>query len=70
MPTPAALHRHQETPLDRKPVWSLDDAASATTLSKRKLQELIALGQIPAAKIGRRVLLNPDAVRAALFGPR
>lgn len=64
---PPALRRAPETPLSEKAVWSLHDAARATTLSVRTLQKLIAAGRLPATKIGRRVLLDPSAVRAALL---
>ncbi len=64
--TPAALIPLREQPLSEKPIWSLRDAARATTLSIRTLQKLIAAGRVPANKIGRRVLLDPAAVRQAL----
>lgn len=66
---PSALRRVEPIPLSDRPVWSLADASAATTLSVRKLQQLIAAGELPARKIGRRVLLDPAAVRAAIFGP-
>lgn len=71
MPTPAAapaaLRRPDPMPLDQRAAWSLTDASRATTLSVRTLQNLIADGRIPATKVGRRVLLDPQAVRSALF---
>lgn len=68
MPTPPpALRRPVETPLADKLLWSLADAEQATTLSKRTLQKLIAAGRLPAVKIGRRVLLDPNAVKVALM---
>ncbi len=66
--TPPALRRAPEIALDQKIVWSLADASRATTLSVRKLQSLIADGKLPATKCGRRVLLDPAAVRSALLG--
>lgn len=65
---PPALRRPEPINLAEKPVWSLADASKATTLSTRTLQKMIANGAIPARKVGRRVLLNPAAVQAALFG--
>lgn len=69
MPThPTALRSLPETPLSEKLLWSLADAERATSLSKRTLQKLIAEGRLPAAKVGRRVLLDPAAVKAAVLG--
>ncbi len=65
---PPALRRPEPVTLTEKPIWSLTDASEATTLSIRTLQKLIREGTLPARKIGRRVLLDPIAVRAALFG--
>lgn len=64
--TPSALRRPVETPLVDKRFWSLADAERATTLSKRTLQNLIRAGKLPAVKIGRRVLLDPNEVMTAL----
>ena len=44
------------------------DASRATSLSVRLIQRLIAEGRIPATKVGRRVLLDPVAVKSALIG--
>ncbi len=65
---PPALRRPEPVALTDKPVWSLADASKATTLSVRTLQKMIAAKTLPARKIGRRVLLDPQAVRAAIFG--
>lgn len=65
---PAALRREEPTPLDQLICWSLADASRATTLSVRKLQQLISSGELPARRVGRRVILCPQAVRDALFG--
>lgn len=65
---PPALRRAPEIALDQKIVWSLADASRATSLSVRMLQKMIADGRLPASKVGRRVLLNPDAVKSALLG--
>ncbi|MDX1965778.1 MAG: helix-turn-helix domain-containing protein [Planctomycetaceae bacterium] len=65
---PQALRRPESIPLADKPVWSLADASKATTLSTRTLQKLIASGKLPARKVGRRVLLDPAAVKSALLG--
>jgi excisionase family DNA binding protein len=66
-PVPAALRRPDPVPLADRALWSLQDASRATSLSVRTLQKLIADGRLPAAKVGRRVLLDPAAVRAALL---
>ncbi len=67
-PVPPALRRPDPVALSDKPVWSLSDASKATTLSIRTIQKMIDNGAIPARKVGRRVLLDPRAVHAALFG--
>lgn len=64
---PIALRRPDPVPLSERAVWSLADASRATSLSVRTLQKLITAGTIPASKIGRRVLLDPAAVKAALL---
>ena len=64
---PPALRKSDPLPLSEKSVWSLRDAAQATTLSIRTLRKLIADGTIPARRIGRRVLLDPNAVKAAVL---
>lgn len=69
MQSPAALSRRNSIPLAQKPYWSLDDAAEATTLSKRKLQQMIASGALRVARgVGTRIILDPADVKAALFG--
>jgi excisionase family DNA binding protein len=67
MPIPSALRRPDPIPLSERPVWSLSDGSKATSLSVRTLQKLIKAGKLPASKIGRRVLLDPAAVKAALL---
>lgn len=64
---PAALRRPDPVPLSERACWSLQDASRATSLSVRTLQKLIAVGKLPARKIGRRVLLDPAAVKSALL---
>lgn len=68
-PIPAALQRQQPTPKVDRVAWSISDAAKALGVSPRLITRLIAVGKIPAAKLGRRTLLDPNAVRAAVFGP-
>ncbi len=65
---PVALHRPDPVPLTDRALWSLADASRATSLSVRLIQRLIAEGRIPATKVGRRVLLDPVAVKSALIG--
>ena len=66
-PVPAALRRLDPVPLADRALWSLSDAARATSLSVRLIQRLIAEGRLPCVRIGRRVLLDPAATRAALL---
>ena len=66
--SPSSLRRPEPVPLNEKTVWSLSDASRATSLSVRTLQKLIASGKLPAKKVGRRVLLCPQAVKKALLG--
>jgi excisionase family DNA binding protein len=66
MPLPA-LHR-SEIPLNEKLAWSVRDTALATGLSQRTIQGLIKTGKLPASRVGRRVLLDPAVVKAALLG--
>lgn len=63
---PLALMPHDQIPIDQKSVWSLEDAALATTLSKRTIQKAIRSGDLTCIRVGRRVLLFPDAIRAWL----
>lgn len=67
--TPPTSQPSGPNPLGDKLVWSLDDAARATGLSRRKLSALIARGELPARRLGRRILLDPLVVKAALLGP-
>ncbi|MDX1969767.1 MAG: helix-turn-helix domain-containing protein [Planctomycetaceae bacterium] len=62
----SALQRPVETPLADRLTWSLKDAARSTGLSIRTLQSAISRGDLAAIRVGRRVLLSPDAVRAWL----
>ncbi len=66
-PIPLALRRTEPVPLIDRALWSLADASRATSLSVRLIQRLIAGGRIPCIRIGRRVLLDPEATRAALL---
>jgi excisionase family DNA binding protein len=66
--TPAALQRPAPTPLSDRVAWSIADSAKALGVSTRLVTRLIAEKKIPAAKLGRRTLLDPAAVRAAVFG--
>lgn len=65
---PPALTQPAPVPLADKLAWSVDETARATGLSRRKIAELIATGKLPAHRIGRRILLDPAEVKAALFG--
>lgn len=64
---PSALRRPDPVPLADRALWSLADASRATSLSVRLIQRLIADGRLPCVRIGRRVLLDPSATRAALL---
>lgn len=67
---PPALLRNDPVPLDEKMVWDVRDAARATGLSARTLQQAIAAGALPSIKVGRRRLLDPSDVRAWLNSQR
>lgn len=64
---PSALRKSNPVPLSDRALWSLADASRATSLSVRLIQRLIAEGRLPCVRIGRRVLLDPVATRAALL---
>jgi excisionase family DNA binding protein len=63
---PSALRRAEPTPLSEKLVWSLADTSNAVGVSVRTVQTAISSGQLVPIRVGRRVLLSPDAVRAWL----
>lgn len=65
---PQALMPQPPVPLNEKLALSIDDVVRATGLSRRKVSELIYTGELPARRVGRRILLSPDAVKQALFG--
>jgi excisionase family DNA binding protein len=67
---PAALSRPFPVPLNDKIAWSIADAARAIGVSERMIGRLVSEGVIPSTKLGRRRLLDPAAVRAAVFGPQ
>lgn len=56
-------------PNSQKIAWSIDDTAKELTVSNRTVQNLIAEGKIRATKIGRRVLIDPESVRAMMSTP-
>ncbi|MDZ4688652.1 MAG: helix-turn-helix domain-containing protein [Planctomycetaceae bacterium] len=60
---PAALRRPATTPLSEKAGWSLSDTAAAATLSPRSIQRAVKAGELPVARVGRRLLFSPQAVR-------
>jgi excisionase family DNA binding protein len=68
-PVPAALRRPTPVPLDQRLAWSIPEAARALGVSERLLSRLVSEGRIPCSRLGRRVLLDPQAVRAAVFAP-
>ncbi len=63
----SALISAKTIPLSEKLAWSLDEAALATGLCIRTIQMAIDRGELRASRIGRRVLLLPDRVRAWLI---
>ncbi|MBI1348710.1 helix-turn-helix domain-containing protein [bacterium] len=65
-PIPPALRRSEAVPLADRLTWNVSDAAKATGLSARTIQQAIYRDELPAIRVGRRVLLSPDAVRAWL----
>ncbi len=68
-PVPPALQRPVSEPLMDRAAWSINDTAKALGVSPRLITRMIAEGKIPAAKLGRRTLLDPQSVRVAVFGP-
>lgn len=62
-PLPTALQRAPKTPLGDKAAWSLDDAATATSLSPRMIQRLVKAGEMPHGRIGRRLMFDPPTIR-------
>lgn len=60
----AILHQHQLVGTDRCREILFPDAASAP--GKRTFAEWMARGYFPVHRIGRRVFLDPEEVRAAL----
>lgn len=66
MTVPTALQRENPVPLAERLTWTLPDAARATGLSARTIQAAIYSGDLPAIRVGRRVLLSPAAVRTWL----
>jgi excisionase family DNA binding protein len=65
---PAALRKPDPIPLADRVAWSVAEAARALGVSERMLSRLIREGVVPASRLGRRVLLDPAAVRQAVFG--
>ena len=45
---------------------SIAEAADALALSSRTVEELVKMGQLPVVRVGRRVLLPVDKLRAWL----
>lgn len=66
--TPPALQRPETVPLMDRPVWTLRDASIATTISVRRLQQMISDGLLPCHRVGRRIILKPSEVLDAVFG--
>lgn len=65
---PSALQLPRHVPLNERSAWSMQDASDAYGVSIRLIARLIADKKLPAARMGRRVVLDPKAVRAAVFG--
>jgi excisionase family DNA binding protein len=63
---PPALCRPDPIPLTDRLAWSVDEAARMVGVSDRLLEQYIARGDLACIRVGRRVLLSPDAVRAWL----
>ncbi len=49
--------------LVKRLVYSVSEAAQATTLNPKFLYQLIADGKLPVARVGRRVLIPSAALR-------
>lgn len=67
---PQALVRQQPLDLNQKLLWTVDDVCAATSLCRRTVTDLIREGKLPAARVGRRILLDPLAVKSALLNLR
>lgn len=63
---PSALRRPVDPPLNDRAAWSLQDTARALGLSIRTVQHLVRRGELPVARIGRRLLFSPERIRAWL----
>lgn len=49
-------------------VYTRDEAAPLLRIGKTKLDELIRSGELPAKKVGRRVLIPETSINAYLTG--
>jgi excisionase family DNA binding protein len=63
---PAALCRPAPIPLDQRLTWSAVEAAAVVGVSVRHIRAAISRGDLPAVRLGRRVLLDPADVRSWL----
>lgn len=50
--------------------WSVDEAAAALGLHPKTVRDLIAQGELPASRIGRRVLVRASDLDAMLVRRR
>lgn len=67
---PKALIGNQPLDLNQKLLWSVADVCAATSLCRKTVDDLIRAGKLPATRVGRRILLDPAAVKAALLNLR
>ena len=65
---PSALIPRPRVPLNERIAWSIHDAAAAVGVSATLIKEMIRNGRLKPAKLGRRTLLKPSDVEAAIFG--
>lgn len=47
-----------------KPLWNRKEAAEYLNISLRKVDTMVARGELPVVRFGRSVRFVPDAVRA------
>lgn len=67
---PRALITKQPLRLDQKLLWMVEEVYAATSLCRKVIDDLIRAGKLPATRVGRRILLDPAAVKAALLNLR
>lgn len=70
MSVPSALIKQASIPLDQRAAWSVAETARALGISERTVSKLIASGELPVSRVGRRILICPVTVRSWLAKQR